>query len=111
MTVKKWFLEKAFTQNERYAIDTTEQVSIVRETEKAVLIKWVTDFGTIQRWVPKSCVESFDAPDAPEAVELQVGMDVVNGLGERFTIAKIISSNIIQTTSGKILARIALKVA
>lgn len=58
MTVKRWFLEKKFTQNEIYAIQTTDEVKVQRETEKAVLLRWRTDYGTIVSWIPKSCLEA-----------------------------------------------------
>lgn len=57
MTVKKWFLEKNFTRNEIYAIQTTDEVRVQKETEKAVLLCWRTDYGTITSWIPKSCLE------------------------------------------------------
>lgn len=54
--VKSWFMNKNFTQNERYAISCSDDPTVTRETEKAVLLKWVSKFGTITRWVPKSCL-------------------------------------------------------
>ena len=57
MKIKEWFLEKEFTQNERYII-SLEEMSIERETEKAYLLKWNSDFGYFTRWVPKSCIYS-----------------------------------------------------
>ena len=56
MAIKSWFLNKEFTQGERYAISTADDPDVVRETEKAFLLKWKTEFGTIQHWVPKSVV-------------------------------------------------------
>lgn len=58
MTVKKWFLNKEFTSSERYAIATADGFTVSRETEKAILAKWSTEFGVITHWVPKSCIES-----------------------------------------------------
>ena len=55
MKIKQWFLEKEFTQNERYVIECGT-ASIERETEKAYLLKWNSDYGYITRWVPKSCI-------------------------------------------------------
>ena len=57
MTIKGWFLKKEFTQGERYAITTSDEMILKKETEKAMLLNWKTDFGTISRWVPKSCIE------------------------------------------------------
>ena len=56
MAIKSWFLNKEFTQGERYAISTADDPSVVRETEKAFLLKWKTEFRSIQHWVPKSVV-------------------------------------------------------
>ena len=56
MTVKTWFVNKEFSQQERYAISTVDPI-VVKETEKAVFLKWPTKFGVIKKWVPKSCLE------------------------------------------------------
>ena len=55
MRIKQWFLDKEFTQNEKYVIECGT-ASIERETEKAYLLKWNSDYGYITRWVPKSCI-------------------------------------------------------
>lgn len=62
MNIANWFIEKEFTQGERYAISTTEP-SVERETEKAALLTWNTDFGKITRWIPKTLIT--DEPAAP----------------------------------------------
>ena len=69
MTVKNWFMNKNFTSGERLAISTADAPEIKRETEKAALLEWKTDFGTITRWVPKSCIMS-DEEVAAELAEL-----------------------------------------
>lgn len=56
--VKKWFLMQKFTQGERYAISVADDCFSLRETEKAVLLKWITKFGNIESWIPKSCLEA-----------------------------------------------------
>lgn len=53
--IKSWFVLKNFTPEERYAESVSDK-EIVRETEKAVLIKFVSDFGTFTKWIPKSCL-------------------------------------------------------
>lgn len=60
MTVKTWFLNKNFDALERIAISGTEP-TVERETEKAMLLKWNTEYGIIKRWVPKSCIENTPA--------------------------------------------------
>lgn len=55
MSIKTWFLEKNFSQNERYLIATGE-LTIVKETEKAYNFKCESDYGEFTFWCPKSCV-------------------------------------------------------
>lgn len=54
--LKVIFLDKTLTQGERYAWSTGDGPYISKETEKAVLIKNKTDFGTISFWAPKSAL-------------------------------------------------------
>lgn len=56
MKVKNWFVNKEFTADERIAIAGVEP-TVERETEKASLLKWHTEYGNITKWVPKSCIE------------------------------------------------------
>lgn len=56
MMIKDWFLEKNFTQNERYAISTCNDIETKKETEKAMLFTFHTEFGTITKWIPKSVI-------------------------------------------------------
>ena len=53
--IKGWFYKKSFTSEERYAISAGAEFTIERESEKAVMCKWVTEFGKITKWIPKSC--------------------------------------------------------
>ena len=55
--VKNWFMVKNFTSSERVAIMSSDEMIIEKETEKAVLGKWNTKFGSITKWIPKSCLE------------------------------------------------------
>ena len=57
MKIKEWFLYKEFDQNERLVMQYDE-MTIERETEKAYLLKWNSDFGYFTKWVPKSCIYS-----------------------------------------------------
>lgn len=69
MTIKKWFLNKEFSQSERYAISATDNCKTERESEKAILLKWDTEFGIISKWIPKSCIEDFSAQPIVENTE------------------------------------------
>lgn len=55
MRIKEWFLIKNFNDNERYAMSVSD-ITIERETEKAYLLKFESDFGTVTKWIPKSCI-------------------------------------------------------
>ena len=79
ITVKKWFLDKNFSRNEAYAITTCRTAEIVKETEKAALIRFDTDSGTIQSWIPKAAMQVEELrPAAAEAVEFSVGDKVLH---------------------------------
>ena len=57
MIIKDWFLEKSFSENEKYAIKVSD-VEIEKETEKAYLLKFTSEFGVIEKWIPKSCIKT-----------------------------------------------------
>lgn len=77
LNIKEWFFNKNFTQNERYAISVADREEIIRETEKAVLVKWFTEFGNITRWIPRSCIytEAELMAQHDEFLERQKGYD------------------------------------
>ncbi|EGQ3505533.1 hypothetical protein [Staphylococcus pseudintermedius] len=53
--VPEWIINKNLTTEEAYAVlNNGPQVSVTRETEKAVLVDFHTDFGHITMWCPKS---------------------------------------------------------
>ena len=59
MTIKTWFLNKNFTQNERMVIESADmggELEILKETEKAVFFQATSDWGTLKFWCPKSCL-------------------------------------------------------
>lgn len=55
--IPSWFLQKSLTKDQLNAIkfETLQKVS---ETDKAVKVRWNTDYGSIQLWVPKSILIS-----------------------------------------------------
>lgn len=55
MEIKQWFLEKNFTESERYAI-SVGTISQISETEKAVKVEISSNFGKMIRWIPKSVI-------------------------------------------------------
>ena len=57
MTIKGWFLDKNFSQNERYIINLAmngDELETLKE--KAVQLRADSDFGTLTFWCPKSCI-------------------------------------------------------
>lgn len=53
--VPTWIIRKNLDQNEQYAvINECEGMSVVRETEKAQLVRFSTPYGNVQMWTPKS---------------------------------------------------------
>lgn len=59
IVIKSWFLAKNFTEGERYTISVSD-LSIEKETEKAVFIKADSDFGFIKFWAPKSVLTTYE---------------------------------------------------
>lgn len=57
LEVKEWFMNKNFTSNEMFIADNSYQNDLVKETEKAVQIKFNSKYGTMIKWVPKKCLE------------------------------------------------------
>lgn len=55
ISIKSWFLNKNFNENERYLIAISSK-EITRETEKAVMVKCTNEFGVKSFWIPKSCL-------------------------------------------------------
>lgn len=51
--IKTWFLVNNFSNEEKYVIEVSDR-EIVRETEKAVNIKFTSKYGAIYSWIPKS---------------------------------------------------------
>lgn len=56
MVVKSWFLKKNLGSEKAYSCKIGD-LSIEKETEKAVFIKCSSEFGEFAFWCPKSCVE------------------------------------------------------
>lgn len=67
-SVKDWFMSKNFTSDERIAIVGVKP-ELCRETEKAVQLRWNTEYGKITHWVPKSCLETAESLAAENTAE------------------------------------------
>lgn len=59
--IPEWIINKSLDSNQIYAIRAEgESADLIRETEKAVLVSWWTEFGTVQMWCPKSVLTDED---------------------------------------------------
>lgn len=59
--IPEWIIEKNLDQNQIYAVRAEgEDAELVRETEKAILVEWATEFGKVSMWCPKSVLKSKD---------------------------------------------------
>ena len=70
LSVKSWFINKNFTENQKAALDTVYDYKIEKETEKAYFLNAETDYGCIKFWCPKSCtVEISDDEEEARPIE------------------------------------------
>lgn len=59
--IPEWIIEKNLDENQIYAVHAEgEDAKLVRETEKAILVEWATEFGKVSMWCPKSVLKSKD---------------------------------------------------
>ena len=61
MTIAFWFLQDLFikgeiTMKEFAMIETAYDTEIMKETEKAVYVKFLSELGTCEIWVPRKCI-------------------------------------------------------
>lgn len=57
--IPEWIMNKNLDSNQLYAIRAEQEgPSLVRETEKAILVAWYTEFGKVSMWCPKSVLKS-----------------------------------------------------
>lgn len=80
MRIKEWFLSKNFNDNERYVISVSD-ITIEKESEKAVYIKFESNFGIIKRWIPKSCIMT----DEEVKEELRIKTERFNNYQNRYS--------------------------
>lgn len=53
--VPAWIIKKNLNNDESYAVlNECDAMEVVRETEKAQLVEFVTNYGRITMWTPKS---------------------------------------------------------
>lgn len=59
MGIPEWLMAKNLNQSENQGAHLAYSVYASRETAKAVLVNFDTDFGKITMWAPKSVVKGF----------------------------------------------------
>ena len=59
MGIPEWLMAKNLNQSENQGAHLAYSVYAKRETAKAVLVEFETDFGNIDMWAPKSVVKGF----------------------------------------------------
>lgn len=80
--IPEWIIEKNLDENQIYAIHAEgEDAELVRETEKAILVAWATEFGKVSMWCPKSVLKSKDEVVA----EAKAQQERYNNACERYT--------------------------
>ena len=83
MKIATWFINKNYSQNERYAMSITEPI-IKKETEKAYFLVFNTEYGTIKGWFPKSVCEN-ESEENEKFEKYECGQKVISksfGLGK-----------------------------
>lgn len=69
LSVKSWFINKNFTENQKSALATAYDYKIEKETEKAYFLNAETDYGCIKFWCPKSCTVEINEADEARPIE------------------------------------------
>lgn len=92
MKIESWFLNKNFTENERLVIEQ-DDYTIINETDKAIKVRFMSDYGNLTTWLPKSvaCCEEVKTTNKKE---------IKTKAGEIKEVA-FMDRNIVTTTDGK----------
>lgn len=69
LSVKSWFINKNFTENQKSALATAYDYKIEKETEKAYFLNANTDYGCIKFWCPKSCTVEINEAEEARPIE------------------------------------------
>lgn len=57
--VPEWLMQKNLSQSELQGAHLADSITVKRETAKAYLLEFSTDWGNIYMWSPKSVVKGF----------------------------------------------------
>lgn len=92
LSVKSWFINKNFTENQKSALATAYDYKIEKETEKAYFLNADTDYGCIKFWCPKSCtVEINEAEEARPIEEVMAEFSLTKEDMENFALFRKVS--------------------
>ena len=92
LSVKSWFINKNFTENQKSALATAYDYKIEKETEKAYFLSADTDYGCIKFWCPKSCtVEINEAEEARPIEEVMEEFSLTKEDMENFALFRKVS--------------------
>ena len=92
MKIESWFLNKNFTENERLVIEQ-DDYTIISETDKAIKVRFMSDYGNVTTWLPKKVV-------CCEEVKTTNKKEIKTKAGEIKEVA-FMDRNIVTTTDGK----------
>lgn len=83
IAIPYWFIAKNLTRAQANAI-IGETMVVERETEKAVLVKWNTDYGFVTLWTPKSIIVTEEEAKAEAKAEAEKKMNALKQGEERY---------------------------
>lgn len=83
IAIPYWFISKNLTRAQADAI-VGERMTVERETEKAVLVKWNTDYGFVTLWTPKSIIVTEEQARTEAKAEAEKRMQSIKQGEERY---------------------------
>ena len=83
IAIPYWFISKNLNRAQADAI-VGERMTVERETEKAVLVKWNTDYGFVTLWTPKSIIITEEQARTEAKAEAEKRMQSIKQGEERY---------------------------
>lgn len=107
MRIKNWFLNKNFSQNERLVIEQ-DDYTIISETEKAIRVRFMSDYGNVTTWLPKSVVSYEKTKTTFKQEEIKEEIKIKTKTGEIKEVTWM-DSLTVQTSDGKTYMKFAVE--
>ena len=87
--VPAWIVTKSLDRDMRYAV-YAEGVNptLAHETEKAILLEWMTEFGKVSMWCPKSVLKNEEQMKAEEQADIERSNKKYDGYTKLITAAE-----------------------